>query len=251
MSEPALGRVLGSGKAAEVFECGTAVMKLYRSGVPKRSAFREAAALAVVEMLGLPGPQVLGVQQVGDRWGVVMTRAEGPSFADVMRAQPERMPDYLKAMARLHSRVHGHPGTELGSLKARIASNIGRATKLGEARQNVLLEQLGSMPEGDRLCHGDFHPLNILGPPGGEIIVDWPDATRGDPAADVCRSFVLIKAAAPEAAAAYVEAYASIGGETQERVYRWLPFVAAARLAEDVPDEEEGLMEMAGLPWTP
>lgn len=101
MSDPALGRLLGSGKAAEVFDCGTAVMKLYRSGVPKRSAFGEAAALALVETLGLPVPQVLGVRRVGDRWGVMMTRAEGPSFADVMRAQPEGVPDYLKAMARL------------------------------------------------------------------------------------------------------------------------------------------------------
>ncbi len=244
MSDPPLGRLLGSGKAAEVFECGTAVIKLYRSGEPKRSAFREAAAIALVEGLGLPVPQVSGVRQVGDRWGVIMTRAQGPSFADVMRAQPERVPNYLKAMARLHSRVHLHPGTGLGSLKARLASNIKRATKLGEARQNILLEQLRSMPEGDRLCHGDFHPLNVLGPPGGEIIVDWPDATQGDPAADVCRSFVLIRPVATEVAGAYVEAYAS-GGETRERVYRWLPFVAAARLAEGLPDEEEALMEAA------
>ena len=251
MTDPALGRVLGSGKVAEVFECGTAVMKLYRSGVPKRSAFREAAALAVAEMLGLPVPQVLGVRQVGDRWGVVMTRAEGPAFADVMRAQPERVPDYLKAMARLHSRVHDHPGTELGSLKARIASNIRRATILGEARQDALLEQLGSMPEGERLCHGDFHPLNILGQPGSEILVDWPDAMRGDPAADVCRSFVLIRHVAPEVAAAYVETYAGVSGEGVEKICRWLPFVAAARLAEGVPDEEEGLMEMAGSHWSP
>ena len=51
---------------------------------------------------------------------------------------------------------------------------------------------------------------------------------------------------ASEVAAAYVEAYAQVSGETRERIYRWLPFVAAARLAEGVPDEEEGLMEMAG-----
>jgi aminoglycoside phosphotransferase (APT) family kinase protein len=130
------------------------------------------------------------------------------------------VPEYLKAMARLHSRLHSHPGTGLDSLKARLASNIRRATKLGEARQEVLLEQLELMPEGDRLCHGDFHPLNILRPPGGEIIVDWLDATRGDPAADVCRSFVLIRAVAPEVATAYAEAYACVGGETRERVYR-------------------------------
>jgi hypothetical protein len=145
-----LSRVLGTGKAAEMFECGPAVTKLYRSGVSKRSAFREAAALALVEMLGLRVPQVLGVRQVGDRWGVIMTRAEGPSFADVMRAQPERVPEYLKAMARLHSRLHSHPGTGLDSLKARLAGNIRRATKFGEARQEVLLEQLELMPEGDR-----------------------------------------------------------------------------------------------------
>jgi aminoglycoside phosphotransferase (APT) family kinase protein len=204
--------------------------------------------LALVETLGLPVPQVLGVRRVGDRWGVMMTRAEGPSFADVMRAQPEGVPDYLKAMARLHFRVHGHPGTELGSLKARLASNIRRATKLDEARQNVLLEQLELMPEGERLCHGDFHPLNILGPPGGEIIVDWLDATQGDPAADVCRSFVLIRPVAQEVADAYVEACAGVSGETRERVCRWLPFVAAARFAEGVPNEEAGLTEMAGSP---
>jgi hypothetical protein len=29
-----------------------------------------------------------------------------------------------------------------------------------------------------------------------------------------------------------------------DRPLRWLPFVAAARLAEDVPDEVDGLMAM-------
>lgn len=251
MSDPSLGRVLGSGKVAEVFEFGTAVIKLYKSTAPKSSAFREAAALALVESLGLPVPQVLGVRQVGDRWGVIMSRAEGPCFADAMRGHPERLPGYLAAMARLQFRVHSHPGTRLGGMKVRLADDIRRATILGEVRRNVLLERLAAMADGERLCHGDFHPLNILGPMGREVLVDWLDATRGDPAADVCRSFVLMRHWAPEVAAAYVEAYAGVGGETRERVYRWLPFVAAARLAEGVPDEEEGLMEMAGSHWSP
>ena len=69
------------------------------------------------------------------------------------------------------------------------------------------------MPEGE-LCHGDFHPLNIIGPIGQEVLVDWLDATRGDPAAYVCRSFVLMRHWAPEVAGAYVEAYAGGSGET-------------------------------------
>ena len=52
----------------------------------------------------------------------------------------------------------------------------------------ALLEAIAEMPDGDRLCHGDFHPLNILGDTADPLIIDWPDARRGEPAADVCRS---------------------------------------------------------------
>jgi hypothetical protein len=75
--------------------------------------------------------------------------------------------------------------------------------------------------------------------------VDWLDARSGDPAADVCRSYVLIKHSAPELAAAYVDAYAAAGGKSGEIILSWLPFVAAARLAEGVPNEVDGLIETA------
>ena len=69
MSEPELGRRIGSGKVAEVFEYGQAALKLSRAGVPKRSAFREAANLAIVEDFDVPGPRALGVRQIGERYG--------------------------------------------------------------------------------------------------------------------------------------------------------------------------------------
>jgi aminoglycoside phosphotransferase (APT) family kinase protein len=148
-------------------------------------------------------------------------------------------------MALLQLRVHSHPGTQLASLKARLAANIRQATMLGEMRQNDLLDRLAARPEGDRLCHGDFHPWNILGPLGREVLVDWLDASRGDPAADVCRSYVLISPSSPELASAYVDAYAELSGGSRDRILAWLPFVAAARLAEGVPNEVDGLIEMA------
>lgn len=99
------------------------------------------------------------------------------------------------------------------------------------------------MPDGDRLCHGDFHPHNILGPPGGETLIDWLDASRGNPAGDVCRSYVLLRPIAPELASAYVDAYSQVSGKRRETILNWLPTVAAARLAEGVPEVDE-LMKM-------
>ncbi len=75
-----------------MFECGALAVKLYRATAPKRSAFREAAILALVESLALPVPSVWGVRQIDDRWGVVMARADGPSFADAVSRQPSLIP---------------------------------------------------------------------------------------------------------------------------------------------------------------
>jgi len=245
MSDPPLGCLIGAGKEAEIFEYGTAVVKLYRTGRPKRSAFREAAILALVESFALPVPEVQGVRRIGDRWGVIMSRAPASSFADAVRQQLGLLPAYLKEMALLHVRIHAHPGTQFPGAKPRLAADIAKAGILGRTRQDALLRRLTEMPDGDRLCHGDFHPLNILGPPGRAVIVDWPNASRGDPAADVCRSYVLIRHSAPEIASRYVDAYAAAGGTGRERVLAWLPFIAAARLAEGVADEEQELLNLA------
>jgi aminoglycoside phosphotransferase (APT) family kinase protein len=245
VSEPVLGRALGSGKEAEVFEYGKMVLKLYRPEIPKRSAFREAAILSIIEPFELPTPRAEGVRRMANRWGVTMTRAEGITFADGLRLQPQRMPEYLKEMARLQSDVHRHPGTLFPGLKARLAANIENATVLTDNCRRLLLSRLAEMPDGDRLCHGDFHPFNIVGPLEAGMIIDWLNASCGEPAADVCRSYVLIRTMDPDMASAYVDAYAAMSGEARSRVFSWLPFVAAARLAEGVPGETESLVAMA------
>jgi RIO-like serine/threonine protein kinase len=243
-TSPALGRRLGSGKEAEVFEFGEAVIKLYTAGVPKRAVFREAAALAQAEALGLPVPSVGGVRQIDDRWGLVMGRIDGCSFAEIIVAQPGDKEVLLKEMALLHCRIHACQAVFSGSLKARLEADICRAAALREGQRRRLLDELAGLPDGDRLCHGDFHPWNVLGLPSRPSVIDWMAASRGAPAADVCRSYVLIRSIAPDLASAYVKAYAQVAGERLEDIFKWLSVVAAARLAESVPDEVSSLMAL-------
>jgi hypothetical protein len=79
---PTLGAVLAVGRVAEVFACGELVVKLYKPTVPNRSPFGEAAILTAVEALGLPVPIVYGVHRIGERWGVLMSRVDGPALAE-------------------------------------------------------------------------------------------------------------------------------------------------------------------------
>jgi aminoglycoside phosphotransferase (APT) family kinase protein len=188
MSET-IGRVLAAGQRAEVFEWGSRAVKLYRSASSKQVTFREAAIHAAVEALGLPVPTVWSVEQIDGRWGIVFDRVNGVSFAEQMRGDPTAIPRYLQILARLHIRIHAHAVNQFGSLKAWLATSIARATLLEEPRRQLLLNGVRKMPDGDRLCHGDFHPMNVLGDASQPIVIDWPNACRGDPTGDVCRSY--------------------------------------------------------------
>ncbi|MEF0938871.1 aminoglycoside phosphotransferase family protein [Rhizobium sp. BR 362] len=239
------GNLLGTGKEAEVYESGELVLKLYKTSSSKASAFREAAILAILEDLGVNAPRVHEVGEIEGRWGLTMTRAEGGTFGEAIAMQPLNTSAYLNALAAMHRRFHEHSGVRLPSLKSRLSHNIGRAAQLQEIQRQHLLSGLRSLPDGDRLCHGDFHPWNVLGSLEQSVTVDWLDACSGDPTADVCRTYVLMHHYDYDLAAAYVDAYARMNGGNRAAVLAWLPYVAAARLSEGVPDEVESLMRMA------
>jgi Phosphotransferase enzyme family len=193
---------------------------------------------------GASVPAVWGVLEVGGRWGIVFDRVKERSFAERMREDPSVIPECLQALARLHARIHGQPARQLGSLKSRLATNIAGIGLLGEPTKQILLGRLADMPEGDRLCHGDFHPVNVLGQNFLPMVIDWPDACCGDPAADVCRSYLLLDLHAEDIAEPYLDAYCNITNMPRASVLDWLPYVAAARLAEEVPDDWARLLEI-------
>ncbi|MFC2013409.1 phosphotransferase family protein [Chloroflexota bacterium] len=51
--------------------------------------------------------------------------------------------------------------------------------------KEVVLEALEQLPDGSAVCHGDFHPRNIIISSRGPVIIDWANATQGNPLADV------------------------------------------------------------------
>jgi hypothetical protein len=67
------------------------------------------------------------------------------------------------------------------------------------------------------------------------MVIDRPDACCGDPAADVCRSYLLLKLHAADIAEPYLDAYCNISNMPRASILDWLPFVAAARWRRTFP----------------
>jgi Ser/Thr protein kinase RdoA (MazF antagonist) len=246
-----LGPLIATGNVAEVYAWGGGrVLKLFKPGVwTKRTAFREAANQATAEAFELPVPTVHGVIAHDGRWGVISDRVEGSSFAERMLADPREVPAHLAALVYLQLRVQETAAPFFSGLKQRLASHIDRAPQLGAARKRALLEGLRAMPDGDRLCHFDFHPMNVLGPVDNPTVIDWCDACRGAAPADACRSYVLLEIHATPLAAPYLERYCAVAGCTADEVLAWRPYVLGAMVLE-TPDEAPRLLALlAEMGW--
>jgi hypothetical protein len=152
----------------------------------------------------------------------------------------------LDAMVRMHLAIHACRETRLRALRARLAARIDTVDGLPDDQRDRLRRRLAALPDGDRLCHGDFHPLNLVGPVDAPVIVDWLDASSGPPPADACRSYLLLSLVRPDLAEGYLGRYCAAGGIAATTVLDWLPVLAAARLGEGVgPEEQSTLLRLA------
>ena len=230
-----IARWLEVGDVAEIFEWGSRVVKLCRSTGSKQVTFREAAINAAVEALGLPVPAVWSVQQIDGRWGIVFDRVSGVSFAEQMLGDPAAILQRLQILVRLHARIHAHVVDQFSSLKGWVTMGITRAMLLDEPQRQILLNGLREMPDGDHLCHGDFHPRNVLGEASQPIVIDWPNACCGDPAADVCRSYLILKLHADEIAEPYLDAYCQVARVRRQIILDWLPYIRSSQTSRRRP----------------
>jgi aminoglycoside phosphotransferase (APT) family kinase protein len=249
-----LGPILGRGRTAEVYALDAErAVKRFAAGVPYRVAEREAENTRVAVAAGLPAPTVHGVVRLDGRPAIVYERVHGPSMEARLRSRPWTLRRAGRRLASLHARIHATVPTDvaahsgLPSVRDRLRRTVRRAPGLTPRDRWRTLSTLASLSRGDALCHGDFHPGNVLSTDDGPVVIDWLDAGRGHPAADVARTTLLLRFGGRRTGPIrslprdclrrwYRRAYHARGEVTPDQVREWALPVAAARLAEDVPE---------------
>lgn len=248
-------RKIGAGGTAEVFALpDDRVLKLFRSFMPREAARREYGSAREAARRGLPTPEALAFVRARGRDGIVYRRVRGASLLRRMLL-PWGTARCARLLASLQADIHAHGAEGFPSCRRELARNIARCPLLREEEKAGLYGRLRDLPEGDRLCHGDFHPDNVLLTADGPVILDWMTACAGDPAADVARTgLILLTSELPgglprplrlyverrrrKLHAAYLAEYCRLTGMTRARIDAWRLPVAAARLTERRPEAE-------------
>ncbi|MBN1934318.1 MAG: aminoglycoside phosphotransferase family protein [Anaerolineae bacterium] len=268
-----LGPKLGEGRIAEIFAWGdTQAIKLFRPGRSMDEAEYEATLTRIAHQAGLAAPAVYEVCQVDGRAGIVMERVDGPSMLHVSIRRPWMLQHSARQLADLHVQMHRRSSADrqaaadLPSQRQSLQRNIERALRLDQATKDRLLQGLAQMPNGESICHEDFHPDNILLTASGPVIIDWVTARRGHPLADVARTVILLSLGEPPNTPPWIHAlflvirriyldtylgrYCTQQGASRAEIETWIPFRAAARLNEDIPGEQDALLKLIdkGMP---
>lgn len=182
------GPIIARGRTAEIFAWGSnRVLKLFLDWCPAAWAEQEARVTQAVHETGIPVPAVEGIVEVESRLGIVFERVEGPSMLGVLGAKPWKLVQFARLLAELQAAMHSREIAGFPLQRERLESNIQAAEVLPATTREAVLNLLRRLPDGNAVCHGDFHPDNIIMSSRGPIIIDWLTATQGNPLADVAK----------------------------------------------------------------
>jgi uncharacterized protein (TIGR02172 family) len=254
---------IGVGRTADVYAWAPGwVLKLYHPWWPLVKIEYEAQVGRAVHAAGVASPAVGDIVALDGRYGLVYEHIMGPSMERVLEAEPQRLDELARTLAQLHAAMHSHTSGDLPPQRYLLEHHIDQASPVpldGTLKQRAR-QVLDTLPDGSQLCHGDFHPGNVLMAPGRLTAIDWENACLGSPLADVARTLLLLETAhlhfpreqqdgdlpagIMRFKEQYLQEYISLTRADAALIAAWRLAVAAARLHEGIAEEESYLRDL-------
>ena len=252
-------RLIGVGRTAEVWTAGEQlVAKVLLPGFDRRVLEIEARKTQAAHDAGVKAPGTHGEMFRDGRYGYLFDRVDGDVMLDVLRRRPWAYRSHAHVLSRVQAEIHGSVTTELPSVKDLLAHKIDQADPLDSATRRAAKDRLRELEDEDAVLHGDFHPGNVIISTDGPVVIDWLDASRGSPAADVARTLWLLTPAGipPDTAGRpllaafvtlfrrrYLATYLQRTRLDAAVVARWRLPVIAGRLSEGIDHETAPILE--------
>jgi len=159
------GRLIGSGRAADVYELGSErVLRRYRI---KADVEHEARLMRYLWSAGFPVPEVYDA----DGTDMVLARLRGIDMLSDLTRRPWRARRHASTLARMHDQLH----------------QIAAPSWL----PRPLADHAGST--GDRVVHLDLHLGNVVLAETGPVVIDWSNGAAGPPGADVAMAALIMR----------------------------------------------------------
>jgi len=198
-----LGEKIGEGVFSDVHAWAPGqVVKLFKAGVAPRFGWHEARMTHAVFSAGGPAAKVLDLVALDGRFGIVLSRFDGPTLLQLARGGAVTVEQAGAILAGVAQSVHKTPPPPdvyllrdwMGGTLRLSGDTVPKHIATG------ILALIERLQPGDGLCHGDLHPGNVIMTAEGPRIVDWGWAVRGPAALDLGFSHIIHTEIAPRRA---------------------------------------------------
>lgn len=261
MTPEELGTPFATGRSAQIFAWpgSDLALKLFAADYPRAQVDLEEQSLQVAADLGVRAPGSHGQVQVGDRPGLLMDRVAGDSLTARAERNPLTIRAGAQALADTHIRLHARPTRAFTDVRQAAIDALDSAPLafLTPAGKDTASRLIGALPAGDRMLHMDFHTENVFHDADGYVVLDWQTTLRGDPAADVAMTAlllrdvelwpgtpwlkrVLVQRIRGIVTGAYLGRYQQVTGMGTAQISAWrLPCLVVRMSSLDIPSEHE------------
>ena len=228
---------------SRVYRDGNKLVKVYLSA-PYEYAEQAYLRQKFVYDAGLQIPAVYGIKKLNEtETAIEMEYIEGEPLVSMYEGKGEEARiEAMRVMVKLQCRMNAIDASGLPDLTEMYINEITATPYLTMQQKETILAYMKILDKGKtNLCHGDIHSHNIMYNGEKYWIIDWEDASKGDPAADACMAyFYAMRWAAKggdKSDEQYLHLFCEESGIAKEEIFAWLPVIACVQV--NIDDDED------------
>ncbi|GKX28771.1 aminoglycoside phosphotransferase [Vallitalea longa] len=256
-----LGKLIGEGSTAEIYELdNNKILKLFIKGYKKKYIKYEYRVNNILSTYDLPVTKAYKMVKCNDRIGIIYDKVNGNTMLHNIFDDMSSIKTYGENLAKLHYTIHKVTyNKRLYNYKQSLIRSIKNIDLIDNDTKHKIIAYTKSLPDGSNLCHGDFHPENILIDNNKYYIIDWMTTRKGNCLCDVARTIIILKYSVVEKDIPideikefhvlrslllkhYVNFYTAFSGADINEIEKWELPIATTRLNENIPEEEKALL---------
>jgi serine/threonine protein kinase len=253
-------KLIGQGRTAEVFLLkDNYVIKLFRPSFPLIAIENEYNVCKAIKGL-INIPKVYQLIEIDGRNAIIYQRIVGSSGFKYLLSNPLAVKKIAYEFAEIQFHINSISIEEnIPELTFILNRNMNMHDLLSVKSKLRIINFMNDLPKNNKLCHGDYHPDNLLFQKSEPFVIDWMTATKGNPLADVARTSILLKWAEPGPGTPsflkilisyirkqfykyYISRYIELSGAKISEIEKWELPVLAARLMEWIPESEKRVL---------
>jgi len=230
---------IASGAQADIYKDGFKAIKLFKYNINKEEIEYEINLQKMAYDKGLPVPKIFGIIEIENKFGIEMEYLEGKTIGNIIMHDISKFEEYLLKSIEIQNGIHKIETKNIVLMKDRLKYFILKAKLINENDRERIINELENKVFDNKLCHGDFHFMNLIQTLDGIKIIDWICACSGSPEADIYRTYLLYLLSNKELAGIYLDTYCKIMQLDKNNILSWASIIAGARLGEYIKDENE------------